>query len=369
MRALLPLTLWQAKRSSHVSKRSNLSAPHIRHGFTLVELLVVIAIIGILVALLLPAVQAAREAARRTQCKSQVKQLALGMLLHHDTHKHFPTGGWGWSWVGDRDRGYGEDQPGGWVYNTLAYIEEGTLRSLGSDGNPETLTRKQREGARDVVLSPISVINCPSRRPAVAYPLSANQGGVAGLRNALTPDTAGRSDYAANSGTGYNQWPTDTLGAGPTSYANADTFNWGSDAFASSTDGISFERSAVPMRQVTDGLSKVYLIGERYIPVAQYESGGWIGDNETWCTGFNNDNYRSTGYFTGATGVPAEPLAPLNDATEDSDRGDRRFGSAHPGVWHVAYCDGSVHAVSYDVDVTLHLWSGHRSDGISTPGN
>ena len=84
-----------------------------QHGFTLVELLVVIAIIGILVALLLPAIQAAREAARRRQCTTQLRELTLGCLNHHDVHGHFPTGGWGWNWVGDPDRGYGKEQTDG----------------------------------------------------------------------------------------------------------------------------------------------------------------------------------------------------------------------------------------------------------------
>ena len=61
-----------------------------RSGFTLVELLVVIAIIGILVALLLPAIQAAREAARRAQCKSNLKQLGIGFLNHHDATEVLP---------------------------------------------------------------------------------------------------------------------------------------------------------------------------------------------------------------------------------------------------------------------------------------
>ena len=55
-----------------------------RPGFTLVELLVVIAIISLLIALLLPAVQAAREAARRTLCATNLNQIGLAVLNHHD---------------------------------------------------------------------------------------------------------------------------------------------------------------------------------------------------------------------------------------------------------------------------------------------
>ena len=103
-----------------------------RHGFTLVELLVVIAIIGILVALLLPAVQVAREAARRTQCKNNLKQIGLAVLGHESAQRFFPHGGWGFQCMGLPGRGFGPNQPGGWIYNILPFMEEQSIHQLGA---------------------------------------------------------------------------------------------------------------------------------------------------------------------------------------------------------------------------------------------
>ena len=50
-----------------------------RAGFTLIELLVVIAIIAILAALLFPGVGAAIEGARRSNCRSNQRQIGLGL--------------------------------------------------------------------------------------------------------------------------------------------------------------------------------------------------------------------------------------------------------------------------------------------------
>ena len=78
-----------------------------RDAFTIVELLIVITILAILIALFLPAIESSREAANRTQCKNNIRQLALAATNHLNAAGYFPSGGWGFRWAGDPDRGYG----------------------------------------------------------------------------------------------------------------------------------------------------------------------------------------------------------------------------------------------------------------------
>src|SRR6266851_3374053 len=99
-------------------------------AFTLIELLVVIAIIAILIMLLMPAVQKVREAAARIKCSNNIKQMALAMHNHHDAFKMLPSGGWGWNWVGDANRGVGQKQPGGWIFGILPFVEQQPLYNL-----------------------------------------------------------------------------------------------------------------------------------------------------------------------------------------------------------------------------------------------
>jgi hypothetical protein len=338
----------------------------------LVELLVVIAIIGILVALLLPAIQAARESARRQQCSNNLKQLALAALNHHEVAGHFPTGGWGWWWVGDSDRGFSNKQPGGWIFNLMPFTEESSRYKVASDGDPERITPQQLEAIRQVIVNPIPLIDCPSRRPGQVFPKPVDGTFVAhnAARNPSNANVAGRSDYAINAGDrdytyiGHMPGGSSISGGPQQNYDWEKNFVWtwspqGTPATrqpAGATKqkasnyltGISFQHSEVGIKHVTDGTSRTYLIGERYINPNSYDTGTDGADNETWCTGFNNDNFRC-GFDLPEQDRPGVAYS-------------NRFGSVHPVGWFVSWCDGHVELVTYEIDLMVHRGNANRAD-------
>jgi hypothetical protein len=42
-----------------------------------------------------------------------------------------------------------------------------------------------------------------------------------------------------------------------------------------------------------------------------------------------------------------------------------RWGSEQPTNWNVAYCDGSVHTMSYDIELEVHRRLANREDGLT----
>jgi prepilin-type N-terminal cleavage/methylation domain-containing protein len=330
-------------------------APH--RAFTLVELLVVIAIIGILVALLLPAVQAAREAARRSHCTNNLKQIGLGFHSHLSAHRFFPTGGWGYQWTGEPDRGFGLKQPGGWCYNILPFIEQGEIREIGR-GLPEPQRKVALKKVKEI---PVATFICPSRRDVKNYPITQLPGSADDYYSHNvenfdpTKDRLNKTDYAGNAGD-RPDWPD----MGPVSLAAYDsgTYSWPDDL--KNATGITYTRSRVKPADIPDGLSHTIAAGEKYLRPEDYENGQGGGDDSSMMQGYDFDTVR----WVYNTNAPSFGIyyTPTMDTMGTLIR--ERFGSTHAGAAQFALCDGSVRAINYEINPETFQRLGNRKDGL-----
>jgi prepilin-type N-terminal cleavage/methylation domain-containing protein/prepilin-type processing-associated H-X9-DG protein len=339
-----------------------------KRGFTLVELLVVITIIGILIALLLPAVQAAREAARRMQCTNNLKQLALGCIGHESATGRYPTNGWGWGWTGDADRGNDWCQPGGWLYNVLPYIEQQPLHDLGIGISPWNDTVK-KDLHQQRMAAPLATFYCPSRRSPIAYPFTDNPTINSSQPGNGNGPPVGHNDYAANGGdaytspgnhTGYSIWgeygPGDVASVeNPPGQmtANAQTV-FGAEARACT--GVICTGSMIKAADVTDGTSNTYLIGEKMLCPDAYYTGNDLCDNGDAFQGENADISRWGRW----TLDPTSYIPPMQDTPGYWN--SYAFGSAHTNSLNMAFCDGSVQAIAYSIDLETHRRLCNRKD-------
>jgi prepilin-type N-terminal cleavage/methylation domain-containing protein/prepilin-type processing-associated H-X9-DG protein len=312
-----------------------------RSAFTLTELLVVIVIMATLTALLIPAVQRIRESANLLQCQNNLKQIGLALHSHHDTYRRFPSGGWGWNWIGMPERSTGPDQPGGWLYSILPFMDQEALRKLGAG----QISPEIEETILTLLATPVPIFNCPTRRDGGPYTADGRPllvGMANGRTNMVTPDRLARSDYAGNAGS--QSWHQ---AEGPTTLAGGDTgdYPWPDTSIC---NGIFFQRSAVTFLDITRGSSNTFMAGERYVNSSQYFDGLDVGDNESMYSGFDNDTIRST----------LKP--PRRD--QPGSQNIASFGSAHSAGLNMLYCDGSVRLIGYDVDPSIFLDAGRRSD-------
>ena len=299
--------------------------PSARHrAFTLVELLVVIAIIGVLVALLLPAIQAAREAARQSQCKNNLRQLGLGLQLHHDTRKYFPP-----ARIGSRMHPRGSDQFAvSWSFLLLPYVEQQAQFAA-----HDPTARVDADANSLAMRSPVSTYFCPTRRGPVAdrnFDDNDNSPQVLGV--------AAAGDYAANSG-------TSTRNGMP-----------GQDDFDPTQFGPIYTLSRVSARQVTDGLSLTYAIGEKYIPV--------IEDRED---GREHLLQGDVAFFSGDSRHSVVRRSTAGLANGQSDAYPGRFGSLHAGICNFAFLDGSVRTLETDIDTATLTKLAAIGDGGEIP--
>ncbi len=254
------------------------SRPRRGGGLTLIEVLVVISILGILIGILLPAIQAARESARITQCKNNLKQLGLAMTSHVAAQRRYPSNGWGYSWIGDPDRGTTRDQPGGWIYNVLDYVEGENLRKIGKHiPSPQ----KEQEMA-NLLTVPLSVVTCPTRGRVQLKPARP----TVIPHNGVWVPLVGKTDYAVNAG----DYPAGTE-PGPATMAEGDSASYLWPDMTKMT-GISYVRSELQPSLIRDGLSQTYLLGEKFVFSCYYDTWDDLGYDQSMFSGMCLDTTR-----------------------------------------------------------------------------
>lgn len=305
-------------------------------GFTLVELLVVIAIIGVLIALLLPAVQAAREAARRNQCTNNVKQIGLAVQNYHDIRKALPPARW-------------RNAHSTWFALIMPQLEAGNEYDLWDFG--KQYYHAANEQAR---LATVPTYFCPSRR---------SPGGEGTLSPPNFALQGATGDYAGNLGHEFQ----DTTGIPPGEII-PEAFGVITTPRKVFTQILNLSGSDIPLsiiksdisfKNITDGLSNTFLVGEKQVPPTEFASRP--GDTSIYNGDFVTNHSRMAGNI-----YPPAPGELYGDRCRSDNvecDWNSLFGSSHSGVIQFGMCDGSVQSISIDVDLDVYEFLARRADG------
>ncbi|MFG0297536.1 MAG: DUF1559 domain-containing protein [Maioricimonas sp. JB045] len=308
-------------------------------AFTLIELLVVIAIIAILIALLLPAVQQAREAARRTQCRDHLHNIGLALHNYLDVHGSLPTGTAA-TYDTNNVTALPNFESWGWPALILPYLDQAPLanrlditgRSL--KATIEAVFAIGGNSAMDDAFPPLAIFQCPSDRTGPRLQNGMRRTHFNG--DAIGPDNSWRPptlNYPGNHGglAGDLRVPDDTTDRHP--------------------QGLFFTGSAVKMRDITDGSSNTFMVGEREYRCG---AGSWLGARNPDGNGTHGNDYHL-----------ARIRMPINDPVNTgNDRCTDGFSSAHEGGAFFLMADGSVRFVSENIDFNTAGAPERNSNGI-----
>ncbi|MBA4063872.1 MAG: prepilin-type cleavage/methylation domain-containing protein [Isosphaera sp.] len=316
-------------------------------AFTLIELLVVIAIIAVLVGLLLPAVQKVREAAARTKCLNNLKQLGVALHNHHDTRGRFPAGTGNThnpdyatdpDWCRATQTSLGSTQARApWTVAVLPFLEDQALQDQFNLGAPFTTSSNvtsSNAANRAAFALPNRRLQCPADPNSGPGVNNTNYHGVQGGWVNPTPPPA---VYCAAVG--------------------------GNRVFL--RNGILFFNSQVAIRDVTDGTSNTFLVGEtKYCttPTARAD-----GTHVGWSSGANAYQFANPYGLAGA-------VLQINAVTTHGGNADqlgnfsRLFGSFHPRGCNFLLADGSVRFLSEDLPLATYRQLAIRDDGLPAGG-
>jgi len=320
---------------------------------------VVIAIIGLMIALLLPAVQAARESSRRSACGSNLRQIALANHSHLSARGRFPAG-----WL-EQNPGPRTNQEGEWSWVTLilpALEESATFATLPLDVSLATAIDQAAILAR--LQSPVRVFACPSDTgPAIGT--SENSGRFVRRRGRAGNQYLAKSNYV-----GCNASFSLAFDDGPPTAAGSTRAHW------ARANGIFIRDRGLRVKDVTDGLSKTLLLGERHWEMRNaagevtecraglmYGVSHFANAERTLDSGVG----QSHGLFAGRYGINNPERASTSISTnEDGPACARGLGSKHPGGAMAALADGSVRWLSDSIELYT---TANFNDDIQATGN
>jgi prepilin-type processing-associated H-X9-DG protein len=161
--------------------------------------------------------------------------------------------------------------------------------------------------------------------------------------------------------------------SGPASFATISSHDWLFEPGGNYVvqNGITYQRSEVKMAQITDGASHTALADEKFLNPDRYFDGVSQGDDQNTFNGHDWDVNRYTAMGATSSGVPVIPVAPGRQRLPLQDRPGfesvSTFGSAHAAGFQMAFCDGSVRFVTYDVDEeTWRLFGGRDDELVSS---
>ena len=306
--------------------------------------------------------------ARRTQCTNQLKQLALAALNHESLQHYFPAGGWGASWTGDPNYGNDWRQPGGWIFNLLPYLESAAIHDLAlgkSTSTTPTLATLQGQMAATTISA--LLLSQPALGRDVYRPhrphQEPGQERLCGQRRRRLCKFQQQRNHER---------------PGRLRFGN----HRDSRKIRLERGCHRIERHLLRRQPNQDGR---YLgRNQQHVPLRREVSrpqqlchGAGPGDNENFCTGYQDDVARWTGPDPrlSANAALVVAYAPRQDKDGESPVSVGGvntfpfFGSAHGGGFNAAMCDGSVKLISYTIDSNTHYCLGNRADARPIDGS
>lgn len=309
-----------------------MNAKHRPPGFTLIELLVVIAIIGVLVALLLPAIQAAREAARRTQCRSNIKQMVLGLHNYESANKSFPPGcqqaNPAPTVSASGNINSTSTNLGNWSWSALIlpYVEQGALYNQIGVSKTDLAHAMDTPSLLAVMQTPLAVYRCPTE---TGPPTNEERpiGNSTGVESPLASST-----YVGVNGSSELRRDSGDLTVGSTNVAN----------------GIFYRIKGTKTKEISDGLSNTLIVGERAWETTQSNENGIVTGRAGVVFGIRGVREASEEGLADSMGCGRYRMNASN--LPDAKYHRRSFSSQHPGGAHFGVADGSARFIVDSID-------------------